>query len=253
MSASVTEKEMGYLHTSPEYAMKRLLAAGLGDIFFLGHVYRKGEIGSLHNPEFTMVEWYRLGASYLSFIQETCELMQLFLGKLPIRIISYREVFQTYAGFDPFTDFPSPNALGWDRDTQLHYYYSHLIEKNLGIGELTVLSDYPPSQAALAKVIEKDGIRVAERFEIYHRGVELSNGYHELTDAKEQRRRFEAENNLRESQGKHPYSLDENFLQALELGMPDCCGVSVGFDRLMLLRHQCQRIRDVMPFAWDEV
>jgi elongation factor P--(R)-beta-lysine ligase len=264
MHASVTEKEKGYLHTSPEYAMKRLLACGLGDIYYLGHVFRKGEIGDLHNPEFTMIEWYRTRLSFPAFIDETCDLIMLFVGKFPVRYLSYREAFQTHAGIDPFSNdscleaakrcgIAVPrNSKKWDRDTWLHLLLSHVVEPNLGHGELTVLLDYPPSQAALARVVEKEGRPVAERFEIYLAGIELSNGYHELADAAEQRRRFEEENKNRATQGKELCALDEKFLAALEVGLPDCCGVSVGFDRLMLIRHHLKALRDVLPFAWEE-
>jgi elongation factor P--(R)-beta-lysine ligase len=265
MNASVSDEETGYLHTSPEYAMKRLLAYGLGDIFYLGHVFRKGEIGKLHNPEFTMIEWYRTNISYEKFIQETCDLITLFLGQFPVRLLSYRDAFRTYAGIDPFLekDFagvskryaitPPPDSARWDRDTWLHLLMSHLIEPNLGSGEFTVLCDYPPSQAALARVVEKEGVATAERFEIYFAGIELSNGYHELTDSQEQRRRFVEENQNRQSNGKEMYALDEKFLAALEIGLPDSCGVSVGFDRLMLIRHKVKALRDVLPFAWDDL
>lgn len=249
--------EEGYLHTSPEYSMKRLLAQGVGDIFYLGHVYRKGERGRLHHPEFTMAEWYRTNVSYDAFIEETASLIMLFLGTLPIQKISYREAFLLYAGFDPFEEIDfsaaakrlgialSSNSQEWDRDTWLNLILSHAIEPQLGRGNLTVLLDYPPSQAALARLTKKDGLLVAERFEIYHEGVELSNGYHELADAAEQRRRFEKENASRVLFRKEPYPLDESFLSALET-LPDCCGVSVGFDRLMLLRQRCDAISEAI-------
>lgn len=265
MNTQVTDRETGYLHTSPEYAMKRLLADGLGDIYYLGHVYRKGEIGKLHNPEFTMIEWYRTSLPYLDFIQETCEMICQFIGRFPIRILSYREAFQTYVGVDPFANANLPtvarrlgietpaNSARWDQDTWLQLLITHAIEPKLGQNELTVLCEYPPSQAALARLIEKGGQHVAERFEIYFEGIELSNGYHELCDAAEQRRRFLQENQNRSAQGKEPYPLDEAFLAALERGLPDSCGVSVGFDRLMLIRHKAKALKDILPFAWEEI
>ncbi len=263
--AAVSDHQTGFLHTSPEYAMKRLLAYGLGDIYYLGHVFRKGEIGRLHNPEFTMIEWYRTHLAFDRFIDETCDLIQLFLGSFPVRRLSYSEALQTHAGIDPFTDEDCSEAarrlgieLGsdcesWDRDTWLQLLLGYAVEPNLGRGELTVLHDYPPSQAALSRVVEKDGNRVAERFEIYFGGIELCNGYHELADPHEQRRRFEEENQSRVSHGKERHVLDEKFLAALEIGLPDACGVSVGFDRLMLIRHKVQSIRDVLPFAWEDL
>jgi lysyl-tRNA synthetase class 2 len=262
ISADVSSQQLGYLHTSPEYAMKRLLAAGCGDIYFLGHVFRQGEIGRLHNPEFTMAEWYRLGFSLDEMIHETCDFLSLFLGPLPLRKIGYREAFESYAGIDysraplekllekaePFS--LSSEASSWTRDALVHFLLTHAIEPHFGDGELTVLIDYPPHEAALAQLIERDGEFVAERFEVYCEGVELSNGYHELPDAHELRRRFTEENKLRAAAQKPVYPLDEAFLAALKPSFPDCCGVSVGFDRVLLLARKANALSDVLPFTW---
>ena len=247
ISASVSNTEQGFLHTSPEYAMKRLLTQGSGDIYFLGHVFRKGEIGRLHNPEFTMAEWYRVNMSFEELIKETCSFLSLFLGPLPRRIISYREMFAQYAGNNLL---PPENGAHWSQTETLHYILSHKIEPHLGMGELTIVIDYPASEAALARLIEKDGEIVAERFEIYHRGVELANGYHELSNAKELKDRFENENIARKLRHQETYTLDDAFLAAMK-GLPDCCGVSVGFDRALMLRNQADRLSQVIPFAWD--
>jgi lysyl-tRNA synthetase class 2 len=256
IEASVTDSERGFLHTSPEYAMKRLLSAGCGDIFFLGHVFRKGEVGRLHNPEFTMAEWYRLSLSFEEMIQETCDFLFLFFGILPTRMLSYREAFRQYAGIDYSRDDLTPllphYAAAWSRDTAIHYLLTHVVEPNLGRGELTILEDYPPIEAALACVVEKKGERVAERFEIYYEGVELTNGYHELGDASILRQRFEEENTIRQGKNKEVYLLDEAFLSAMERGLPACCGVSVGFDRALMLRHKAHALQDVLPFTWAE-
>lgn len=264
IEASVCMNASGYLHTSPEFAMKRLLSDGIGDIYYLGHVFRKNDLGRLHNPEFTMAEWYRPNMPFDKFIEETCELIRLFLGPLSIRTLSYRDAFSLYAGIDPFDkEFDGPqsakrlgislssDSLDWSRDDWLHLLLSHAVEPHLGNGELTVLTDYPQTQAALSCIVQKDGHPVAERFEIYHKGIELANGYHELTDALEQRKRFKAENCARQNAGKKPYPLDERFLEALEKGLPDCCGVSIGFDRLMLLQLGLHSIHEVLPFSWD--
>ena len=254
IEASVTDSEKGFLHTSPEYAMKRLLVAGAPDLYFLGHVFRKGEVGRLHNPEFTMAEWYRHGFSLEQMIEETCAFLFLFLGPLPVRTVSYREAFAQYVKVDYTRDdlspFLPPHAQGWSRATARHYLLSHQIEPQLGQGELTVLTDYPPSEAALAAVVEKKGERVAERFEIYYQGVELTNGYHELSDDATLRERFEEENALRASKGQKPYALDEPFLSAMQQGLPPCCGVSVGFDRALMLRHKAPSLQDVLIFSW---
>lgn len=227
----------GFLHTSPEYAMKRLLVLGSGDIYFLGHVYRKGEIGRLHNPEFTMAEWYRIGFSFEEMIQETCDFLKLFLSELPIRILSYRKAFE---------GINAPHRSDWSETENRHYILSHYIEPNLGKGELTVLIDYPPNEAALACTIEKEGELVAERFEIYHKGVELANGYHETSNAVELRKRFTIENEARNARGQVMYQLDEEFLAAMEKGLPDCCGVSVGFDRAFMLSQNVNRLSEVI-------
>ena len=262
IGAFVSDQEKGYLHTSPEYAMKRLLSAKIGDIYFLGHVFRKGDIGPLHNPEFTMAAWYRIGISFADLIQETCAFLFLFIPPLPIRTLSYRDAFAQYVGIDyskatlaelqakaeALSAHDSPN---WNRDTYIHFLLSHAIEPRLGQQELTVLTDYPPHEAALAQVVKKQGELVAERFEIYCQGIELANGYHELGDAKELRRRFQQENAIRSSLNKETYLLDEPFLASMESYFPKCCGVSVGMDRALMIRRQAKTIREVLPFAWD--
>ncbi len=246
------DQDNGYLHSSPEYAMKRLLAEGIGDCYYLGHVFRKGELGHLHNPEFTMVEWYRLGVTFSDMIQETCEFLFLFFGPQPIRLLSYREAFEQYVGINYSTislsELHQLTHSDWPRDTCIHYLLSHQIEPHLGQNNLTVIIDYPPHEAALACVTEKNGELVAERYEIYHQGVELTNGYHELSDAEELRRRFDRINLSR----AEPYALDEKFLTALK-HLPECCGVALGFDRALMLRHKLKSIKQVIPFAWDEL
>jgi len=260
--AEVAPFQIGYLHTSPEYAMKELLSQGTGDIFYLGHVFRQGEIGRLHNPEFTMAEWYRLGLSFEQMIEETCELIQMFFSHaLPKKRITYREAFATYAGLD---DIEAPISQlqraahkldlhtdpAWERETLMHLLLTHAIEPAFNPNELTILTHYPPNEAALACVVEKDGHMAAERFEAYYQGVELCNGYHELADGIELRRRFQEENAIRARSGKPAYALDEPFLASLGAKFPDCCGVSVGIDRLLFLRHKVQTLSDILPFAW---
>jgi lysyl-tRNA synthetase class 2 len=255
MQVDLASGHKGYLHTSAEYGMKRLLSLGVSDIYQLSHVFRDGEIGPLHNPEFTMVEWYRVGALFFAFIQETLDYIRLFL--------SYREVFTKYCDINYETattgdllDLARKNHLNidestdWDKDTLLQLIMSFLIEPHLGIDELTVIYHYPASQAALSQTIWQDGQYVAERFEVYYQGKELANGYHELTDAEEQRERLVKENAAREKMGKNVLPIDEDFISAIRLGIPDCCGVAVGFDRLMLLKHGKTSLEEVLPFAW---
>lgn len=258
--------ETRYLHSSPEYGMKRLLSEGIGDIYQLSHVFRDGESSSKHNPEFMMAEWYRVGMPFKTLIEETLDFVRLFLGVLPARAISYREAFLKYAGFDyvpasiPFLleylhakgIHPYAGIENEGKDALLNIVLGAVIEPHLGEGELCALAYYPATQAALAQTQERGDEQVAERFEVYYRGLELANGYHELTHAKEQRARFVEANQARASLGKRQLPLDEAFLAALEKGLPDSCGVAVGFDRLMMLRHRTSHIADVIPFVWQE-
>ncbi len=261
MSVCVSDRETGYLHTSPEYAMKRLLTEGSGDIYFLGHVYRKGEIGPRHNPEFTMAEWYRIGFNFSQMIEETCDFIRLFAGNLPRRILPYQEAFHTYAHLDIEQDSQEEllaaiahrgvdlprEAAAWKKETLVHLILTHFVEPHLGRNEMTILIDYPPEEAALACLVEKEGNFVAERFEIYINGLELANGYHELADAAELRKRFNKLNEKRQD----PYTIDERFLSALETKhFPPCCGVSVGFDRALMVQHKLTNISQAIPFSW---
>lgn len=253
-----------YLHSSPEYGMKRLLVEGIGDIFQLAHVFRQEEVGSKHNPEFMMAEWYRLNLSFEEMIAETIDFVRLFVGQLPSRVLSYRDVFLEHVHIDPFSSTKEellqvlknaemPLYAGVEnesKDNILNLILGMLVEPHLGQGEILALAYYPSTQAALAKTRVFPEGAVAERFEIYLTGIELANGYHELADAKEQRRRFEEANLERLHLGKEALPIDEQFLTALEKGLPECCGVAVGVDRLMMLRHGCAHISDVMAFNW---
>lgn len=253
-----------YLHSSPEYGMKRLLSEGISDIYQLSHVFREGEQSDKHNPEFMMAEWYRIGHTFEMMIEETAEFIRLFLGTLPLEILSYREAFQRYVGLDYVNATTSDLLACLDshgiipyasveeegKDAILNLILGTLIEPHLGKHGLCALAYYPASQAALAKTIVRGDEQAAERFEIYYQGLELANGYHELVDAKEQHKRFIDSNIHREQLGKKPLPIDTYFLKALNIGLPDCCGVAVGFDRLMMLRHH-QPISEVIPFNWD--
>lgn len=266
MHVSGKEGVIGYLHTSAEYGMKRLLAQGIGDIYQISHVFREGEIGPLHNPEFTMTEWYRCAFSFEHIIAETLNYIRLFLGDLPEAHSSYREALRRYLGVDyaPMTAADcfalakekgvgvSEEATTWDKDTWLQLFVTLFVEPHLGQGELTVITHFPATQAALAKTIALEGIAVACRFEIYFNGIELANGYHELCDSAEQQSRFDKTNQERMRAGKASLPIDEKFLSALGQ-LPDCCGVAVGFDRLMLLRHRQPTLQNILPFTWAEV
>ena len=260
MKVPLKTGETGYLHTSPEYGMKRLLSTDIGDIYQISHVFRDGEIGPLHNPEFTMAEWYRIGFTFDQMIDETLEFIRLFLGDLPHQTLTYRKLLGQFLDIDylhtsplQLVDYAKANqfdlpkdAESWDRDTLLQLLISFLIEPKLGTDHLCVIKYFPASQAALSKTHAlPDGESVACRFEVYYKGIELANGYHELTDHAEQRRRLEESNQARLSAGKDSLKIDERFLEALELGLPDCCGVAVGFDRLMQLKHNLTEIKKI--------
>lgn len=267
MKTKMHDGKAGYFHSSPEYAMKRLISAGLTDIYQISHVYRYGEEGALHNPEFTMVEWYQKGCTFDKIIDDTLNFIRLFLGDLPAQAMSYRQMLLHFAGIDYLiatdndlrayikenSDSTPSSLSSWDKDTLLQYIVSFHIEPHLGKNELFVLKHFPASQAALSQVQTLGEEKVAERFEVYFEGIELANGYHELTDATEQRKRLVESNMKRLLLGKEDLPLDNNFIAALEKGLPDCCGVAVGFDRLMMLRHKKTILSEAIAFAWKEL
>ncbi len=257
--------EKRFLHSSPEYGMKRLLALGSGDIYQLSHVFRDSEHGVRHNPEFMMAEWYRCGLSLEALMEETCQFISLFVGDLPRQYISYQELFLQHTGLDPFSvsceallEFCAKQGVEapFDprhntKDDLLSFIVATCIDPHLGRGCLTVVPYFPPSQAALAQVRTVAGHLVAERFEVFCEGLELANGYHELQNPSEQRRRFEEANQLRLQLGKEMLPIDERFLYALEQGLPDCSGVAVGFDRLMQLHCHASSIAEVIAWDWS--
>ena len=254
-----------WLQTSPELAMKRLLAAGSGPIWQLCRVFRDGERGRRHNPEFSLLEWYRPGFSMHDLIDEVVALLRCVLGGSPFEErLTYAEAFERALGVDPLgATIDALQAVAVragitgaehlrlaDRDAWLDLLMTHCVEPGLAANGITVVHDYPASQAALARLRE-DEPRVAERFEVYVRGVELANGFHELGDAAEQRRRFDADNARRRSAGLPEMPIDERLLAALEAGLPDCCGVALGVDRLVMLATGAQRIDDVIAFPLE--
>jgi lysyl-tRNA synthetase class 2 len=250
-----------YLQTSPEYAMKRLLAAGSGPIFQLSRAFRDGEAGPRHNPEFSLLEWYRPGFDHHQLMAEVAELMSLCLGELPLRCFSYRALFLHYLKIDPFTASVAELAelarreieLGFssdERDLWLDLLMSHLIEPRLVYSGLCFVYDYPASQASLARIVSSGDVEVGQRFELYVNGMELANGYCELTDPVEQRARFVADNQRRREAGQPERPLDEMLLAALEHGMPACSGVALGVDRLLMLVTGASDIREVLAFDW---
>jgi lysyl-tRNA synthetase class 2 len=253
-----------YLQTSPEFAMKRLLAAHGEPIYQLCKAFRDGEAGRLHNPEFTMLEWYRPGWDHHRLMTEVDELLAATLSTPAGERISFRDAFQRHLGLDPLTA-PERDLVGCaaghgvgqpcglaedDRDGWLNLLLSLCVEPQLGRGRPTFVYDFPASQAALAR-IRHDHPPVAERFEVWVDGVELANGYHELTDADEQRQRFEQDLAQRRSRGLPAVPVDRHLLAALEHGLGPCAGVALGFDRLVMLACGATAIAEVMPFPFE--
>ena len=261
-----------YLHTSPEYAMKRLLASGSGDIFQVCHVARGLERGRHHNAEFTLIEWYRLGFSLDQLMNEVEALAREVLGAIarPLRSerLSYVDAFKASLGVDPLTaPVDSLRSLARsaglmnaneqrvgagaagdaERDELLEFLMGVKIGPTLGRNALTFIHGYPASQAALACLDPHDA-RVALRFELYCEGIELANGFHELASADEQRARFEHDLAERRSRGLPAEKIDELLLSALTAGLPECAGVAVGFDRLLMLATGASHIDQVLPF-----
>jgi lysyl-tRNA synthetase class 2 len=254
-----------WLRTSSEFAQKRLLAAGVGDNYELGRVFRNGEAGRRHNPEFTMLEWYRVGWDHRRLIDEAVQLIDAALQMADRRAhlmqISYRDLFVAACGLDPFGADEAQlraalrdvqiDAHGLTRDDWLDLILTHTIQPAFPADRITVIYDYPASQCALAKIRDSDP-PVAERFEIYVGVHELANGYHELTDAAAQRQRFERDNIRRRELGEAQLPLDERLLAALHDGMPDCAGVALGIERLLMAMTGSDDIRDVLAFSFAQ-
>lgn len=249
-----------WLQTSPEHAMKRLLAAGAGSIYQITHAFRAGERGLLHNPEFTLLEWYRLGWDHHALMDEVAALCRHLLGDCAVERLTYAQAFCIHLGVDPLeaprrTLEARASELGLGRaalaalgrDALLDLLLSHRVAPALGCGRLTFVYDFPASQAALAR-LRPDDPRVAERFELFSAGIELANGYHELTDAAEQRLRFDRERALRARLGLALPEIDERLLAAMEAGLPACAGVAMGLDRLIMRAFGASRIDEVLAF-----
>jgi len=256
-----------YLQTSPEFPMKRLLAAGTGSIYQVCKVFRDGEYGSMHNPEFTLLEWYRTGYDHIDLMDEVERLLREVLEDIKpltsVRHWTYRDLFGEFAGVDPFAvTVPELQALLHSRhdiapvglsaselDPWLDLTLTHVIEPGLGPG-LVFVRDYPASQAALAR-LRPGRPPVAARFEVYLDGIELANGFHELADADEQRQRFKAECRRRVESGDTAVCIDERLLAALESGLPECAGVALGLDRLLLVAGGGRSLHDVIAFPFE--
>lgn len=257
------QSEILYLQTSPEYAMKRLLAAGSGAIYQMGKVFRNGECGQRHNPEFTMLEWYRPGFDDLQLMDEVEALVAPLLGLERIERLTYGEVFQRYLGLDPYqatlqqlvdTTRRHVDVVMEDeaRDSWLNLLMSHVIEPKLAAERAVFVYEYPGSQAALARVRDDaEGRSVAARFELFVDGMELANGYHELTDAAEQAARLAQDQQVRGTLGLPQRPLEQRLVAALSAGLPDCAGVALGVDRLVMLALNARHIDQVVSFPFS--
>lgn len=254
-----------FLQTSPEYAMKRLLAHGSGSIYQISKAFRQEEIGHLHNPEFTLLEWYQVGYDHHDLMNEVDLFIQTILKTKPAQKVTYAQLFQEYLDLDPH--LASLNVLEScakkyislhtsfkehsDRDTLLHLLFTHCLEPQLNSNHAYFVYDFPATQAALAR-IQNTQPKVASRFEVYFKGMELANGFHELNDAKEQRYRFQQNNLARLKLGLKEMMIDELFLSSLET-LPNCAGVALGLDRLIMIAAHCHMLSQVLSFDFSRV
>lgn len=253
-----------WLRTSPEFPLKRLLAGGIGDCYELGKVFRNGEFGGRHNPEFSMLEWYRVGWNHRQLMTECVELVSGLFAlrnrELDVLYCSYRALFVTGAGIDPFADSNqqiadavrsriSMDLSGLSRDDLLDLLLTHVLEPAMPANRLTVLYDFPASQCALAR-IRDDEYPVAERFELYVGSIEMANGYHELNDAQEQALRFQSDLMRRAGKGLRQPAVDRRLLSSLS-SLPDCSGVAMGIDRLLMALLDVQSIAEVVSFDFS--
>ncbi len=264
MQVSTNGMSTSYLHTSPELAMKRLLAAGSGDIYQLCKVFRAGEQGGRHNPEFTLLEWYRLGFDMQALLQEVEDLLTIVLSdrlKAAPLTLSYHQAFIEYAQVNPFTaskaqlqtafeQYAQQQVHDMSREDWLDLILSFIVQPQLPKERLVFITGFPAAQASLAKLDTQDP-KVACRFEVFVAGLELANGFEELTDYAEQQHRIETEQARRQSQGLPCLPVDEHFLAALQAGLPACSGVALGVDRLVMLASGQDRIADVLSFDFD--
>jgi lysyl-tRNA synthetase class 2 len=258
-------KHTVFLQTSPEFAMKRLLAAGSGSIYQICKAFRNGESGRFHNPEFTLLEWYRVGFTLSQLMDEIAELMAvLFNGYralIPTQRFSYQEIFKCYTGLNPlefsyqdYCTYARDNQLseavsicGYDHGLWLDFIFSHNVQPRLGENSVCMVYGYPACQSSLARINEYNS-QITDRVEVFINGIELGNGYYELTDAKEQERRFDKEIAIRQ-QRKHPVTVkDKHLVAALEAGLPECSGMAIGLDRLLMLLANSAAINDVLNF-----
>ena len=263
---SINTNTQHYLHTSPEYPMKRLLAAGSGDIYQICKVWRSTEFGTKHNPEFTLLEWYRKGYNYHQLMHEVAELLNTVitgLNKQP-KLKSYAQLFLEKFSINPHyackkeliscvkTEIPSLETNDLDQQALLDALLTHSIEPNFDTDCLTFVYDYPASQSALAQLRQKQDYAVAERFEVYLGDLELGNGYQEETDPKRNRDILETENQTSKDRNLELMPVDEHFLSACDSGIPKSAGVAIGLDRVLMAITGEKSIQKVINFPWDK-
>jgi lysyl-tRNA synthetase class 2 len=250
-----------FLQTSPEFAMKRLLAAGSGSIYQVCKAFRNGEAGRWHNPEFTILEWYRLGFDLLQLMDEVAALLTTVLGELAVNRVSYQQLFSDVTGLDPlrfsrddYRRFAAQQGLveadglcGDQHVLWLDLLFSHCVQPAMQQQTIYLVHGYPAIQSSLARISVADP-RIAERFEVFVNGAELGNGFHELRDAAEQEARFDQEIAFRQQQGLPAVDKDQLFLEALTAGLPDCSGVAIGLDRLLMMASGRDAIEQVLAF-----
>ncbi len=264
VAAHASDEQSGFLHASPEYHMKRLLASGIGDIYQICRVFRVGESGRLHNPEFTLVEWYRLATDHLGLLDDVDALLhRLFTERIELEApsrVSYRDAFRNRTGLDPFAadtqalrncaatfNAEPEGSCDLARGDWLDLVFAAAVASGFSTDHFTYIYDYPVELAALARI--RAGVEpAAERFEVFLGNVELANGFHELTDASEQRDRFERDMAARRDRGRSTSHMDEFFLEALHAGLPDCSGVALGLDRVLLLAGDTGDVAHTLAF-----
>lgn len=260
-AASPSKRETLYLRTSPEFHMKRLLAAGYGDLYQIAKVFRNAEHGAIHNPEFTMLEWYRRGMDMAGLIDETAALLSLVLGDKKVVRKKYADLFLEATDIDPLTATADAVAAHcaarnvapprFDTLTDaLQFAMATIVEPSLPAGAMVFVSHFPAEQAVLA-ALDTDDPRTAKRFEAYVAGVELVNAFEELVDARETARRQAEENEKRRALGKSVLPMDRNFIAALAEGLPPCSGAALGLDRLIMLALGKKNVAEVLPFNWE--
>lgn len=257
-----------WLQTSPEFGMKRAVAHYGKSVYQITRAFRKSETGRLHNPEFTILEWYQTPANYSDGMHLLSQLAESMLDRGPAKQVSYEDAFLSHTSLNPHSSSiselkrfarpprqpgatgPQPPDFGDDRDGWLDWLLSEKIQPELGTSQPLILYDYPATQAALAK-IAPGPLAVAQRFELYVDGIELANGYHELDDAKALAQRTSEQNRLRQSDGSQPLPESSRLVDALASGFPPCAGVALGVDRLLMVKFGAERIQDVLTFPWE--